>query len=343
MFVNLISALFSNDDGNNESVTPTYGHGIQEDDVDLQLRSLIYCYRRINVERLSPFYPVSSCAEDKHALGDGSVALDQVYNLDQFVAMLQEDAHRILVDWCKNKARLVCILSEPPVRSVSQLPQGFSYLILEAESSEDVYIQRLVHESNLYREHDISLSWKIECLKNIIRKQYSFVPARRKNFNKQDRWQIMIKYLSKLAEQVQIDRVYKAYRSQPPSTRRLSHSSDGSDPSTPTRSLKSKPSMTILRLDSSVRSRSSNQMNALSRNQPNSPALASRSPSPKKKMSHDQFASNGNSGSTSAANSSPLYQQSRNCVIQRLEREKKRLAMKTGQKVKPTVSSCQRL
>ncbi|CAH02733.1 uncharacterized protein KLLA0_A03311g [Kluyveromyces lactis] len=320
MLTDLFSALFSIEDGTTESVTPKYGHGVQEDDIDLQLRALIYCYQRLKVKEMSPFYPVDSTTEDGETLGDGSVALDKVYNLEQFIAMLQEDPHHILVDWCKNKARLMCILSSTPVRTVNKLPKGFSYLILEPDSSEDLYFQRLVYDSKLYHEHDVPLSWKIQCLREIIKKQYTLVPTRRKSFNKQDRWQIMIRYLSKLAEHVQIERVYKAYRSQPPATRRLSNSSDGSEQSMLTRGLKSKPSMTILRLDRSVTSRSTTHTSALSRNQPNSPLILSRSPSPKKSSNYNAFTNTHNSTN----NDSLLYQQSRNCVIKRLEREKQR-------------------
>lgn len=344
MLVNLVSAFFSSNDTEiPESARPQFCHGVQEDDIDLQLRSLLYCYTRLNIEKLSPFYPVDSNPQTGEQLGDGSVVLDEVYNLERFKSMLREDPHRILVDWCKNKARLVCILSENPIRSHTPLPKDFPFLVLKPDSSEDVYVKRLVLESKLYQEHDIPLTWKIQCLQDIIKKQYSVLPTKRQVFNKQDRWQIMIKYLSKLAERVQIERVYKAYSTQNLSSRRLSNTSDpGNDtlrvsekplstPSTPNRGLRSKPSMTILRLDNSVRSRMSPSLTGSpTRNAPNSPALQSRSPSPKKQSNRFTNANLFSTTPDHSANNSPLYQQSRSCVVKRLQREKRAILAETG-------------
>lgn len=197
MLTKLLATIFANEE-NDSTVVPQYGQGVQEDDIDLQIRSLSYCFQRLRIDSLSPFYPEDQ-AGDEAPPGEGSVPLDQVYNLDKFIEAVTEEPHRILVDWCKNRARLMCILSEYPIRNVGTLPKNFKYLVLEAGSSDDVYVQKLVHESDLYHEHDIPLAWRAQCLQEIIRNQRGLLPARRSSFNKQDRWQIMIKYLSKLA------------------------------------------------------------------------------------------------------------------------------------------------
>lgn len=313
MLDRILAAVFPADE-TVETTVPTYRHGIQEDDINLQIRSISYCYARLEVEKLPPFYPHDT--QNEHvAMGEGSIALDRIYNLEGFLYMLQEDPQRILVDWCKNKTRLMCILSETPLqRNINQSTLA-NFLVLEPESNETKYIQVLIRDSKLYCEHDVSAEWKTNCLKEVIRSQYTRLPTRRKVFNKQDRWQVMIKYLTKLAEYVQIERIYKGYKMQESTVQKPTHTIE-SEVLNSTKTLRSKPSMTILRLDNSVRVRSHSN-SPVKMNQPNSPVIASRSPSPRKQS----FSSIG-----STQPHDKLYIRAKSCVSVRLEREKHRLS-----------------
>lgn len=101
---------------------PTFTQGAGRDSTDLQIRSLLYLFKRLRINRLAPFPNGNTLKyiDDKHwddgiSGADASVAkLDAMYNLPRFEQVLLLDPQRVLVDYTKNKFRMLCVLSEPP-------------------------------------------------------------------------------------------------------------------------------------------------------------------------------------------------------------------------------------
>lgn len=263
---------------------PNYRQGELEDPLELQVRSLLYMFRRCNIpdseafisdakvggigvagaggsdkyrlqaqvqqhlqkERNKQFATVSAKAgmkvmagslERKLSLSDLTIGnagfsddeseiidsnlpglseldkgkLDALYNKSAFEKVLRKDEHRVLVDWKKNKFRALCILSGKPSETENILPRfpvkSYSFVILPPKSSEYTYITTL-SESNLYIEHYISKETKRRFAKEALdlAKRTKTTTAQ---FSKNDRALVVNGYLSKLAVEVQVDRLYK--------------------------------------------------------------------------------------------------------------------------------------
>lgn len=115
--------------------------------------------------------------------------LDILYNKSGFEAMVNNDKHRVLIDWKKNKFRASCILSKLPsiinpsefkddadgedaedllvreerreafLKRKLEIAPGYSFIVLPPTSSDLEYIKTL-SESTLYTEHYVSLDTK---------------------------------------------------------------------------------------------------------------------------------------------------------------------------------------
>lgn len=103
---------------------PQFKQGSQRDSTDLQIKSLLYLFKRLRVNRLASFshHGLLKYVDDKHwdeaAAESHILKLDAVYNLKGFQQVLLSDPERVLVDWPKNKFRSFCILSEYPSASL---------------------------------------------------------------------------------------------------------------------------------------------------------------------------------------------------------------------------------
>uniref|UniRef100_A0A060SXR9 ARAD1A11506p n=1 Tax=Blastobotrys adeninivorans TaxID=409370 RepID=A0A060SXR9_BLAAD len=212
-----------------EVVIPSYEQGEKEDCIDLQIRSLLYMFKRCQIVTSKPFSDTSMLLKDSSNLpvsgergggGGGKVVLnreneklDLLYNKAKFDRLLYgSDEHRILIDWTKNKFRSLCILSGRP-SELTSLPKfdtdHYSFTILSADSPDQDYIETLA-KSDIYYEHHACIG--IDTRRKIVQKALEIARTGQsptKVLNKDDRALVIRYYLNKLATEVQVDRLYR--------------------------------------------------------------------------------------------------------------------------------------
>lgn len=104
---------------------PTFELSPQPDSTDLRIRSLLYLFKRLRINKLSAFpnpdgslkYTETASSAETSAF---STKLDTLYNLPKFQLLLVSDPQRVLIDYPKNKFRAFCILSELPSANLSR-------------------------------------------------------------------------------------------------------------------------------------------------------------------------------------------------------------------------------
>ncbi|CCH44641.1 hypothetical protein BN7_4210 [Wickerhamomyces ciferrii] len=195
---------------------PQHIEGELEDDLDLKIKSLTYLFKRLNIENLPAFINdengIYDLRNDEANNEDTyyNTKLDTIYNKIEFERVLINDEHRILVDWFKNRFRSICILSNYPSKSnLNSLGKHFKFIVLKPDSSDEDYLKILIN-SDIYYEHPIDPILKTDILLEILKNQKLLKPSYKKNFNKNDRSIIILKYVRKLSEIIQIERIYKA-------------------------------------------------------------------------------------------------------------------------------------
>lgn len=107
---------------------PTFVQGSGRDSTDLQIRSLLYLFKRLRINRLALFpngnslkYADGKLWDDVLSGTDMNISkLDGMYNLAAFEMLLLRDQHRVLIDFPKNKFRMLCVLSEYPSANFSR-------------------------------------------------------------------------------------------------------------------------------------------------------------------------------------------------------------------------------
>jgi hypothetical protein len=190
---------------------PQHIEGEMEDDLDLKVKALTYLFKRLDIESIAPFI------NDENGMynfqGDSTISnekLDTIYNKAEFERLLLSDEHRILVDWFKNRFRSLCILSNHPKSPFEKsLGKGFHFIVLSADSEDEEYMTTLIN-SQIYIEHSVDNNVKRQILKDILKSQRLLRPSYKQGFNKNDRTNIILQYVRKLSETVQIERIYKA-------------------------------------------------------------------------------------------------------------------------------------
>lgn len=193
---------------------PQHNEGEFEDDLDLKVKALTYLFKRLNIENLPSFINDENGMFNLNSSGNSgsNEKLDTIYNKSEFERYLMSDGHRILIDWFKNRFRSICILSDTPqcpYEAELSKRNHFRFLILKSDSSDDEYIDLLVN-SDIYTEYGIDRAVKQQIIKDILTRQRENRPSFKKQFNKNDRSNIILKYVSKLSEVVQIERIYQA-------------------------------------------------------------------------------------------------------------------------------------
>lgn len=221
---------------------PTYRQGEQEDQIDLQIKSLMYMFKRCGIANSKPFAEfVDSSAKQPNSmhgrisklkssgnlrsrnLGEQSLEvsggispvdrqkLDIMYNKSQFERLIAHDEHRVLVDWIKNKFRSLCILSDNP-KDIARLPSFGEYsdkywfVVLPADSADEMYIDILVN-SSLYCEHSLPKDTKVglaTAALGVARSKYGTYVL-----DKDARALVIKHYLQTLAIEIQVDRLYR--------------------------------------------------------------------------------------------------------------------------------------
>ncbi|KAH3686490.1 hypothetical protein WICPIJ_002529 [Wickerhamomyces pijperi] len=205
----LIRTIWPNTSTQEDISIPQYNSGDQEDNVDLQVKSLIYLFKRLQIDKLSHFNPTHEFTLDHETIQNAD-KLDIVYNLERFLVKFTDNQHRILIDWYKNRFRAFMILSQLPAKANvhEKLARNFRFQVLRLESTQDEYVKALIN-SDLYIEHSVSLETKTQLALSAIEEQKQLKPSYKTQFNKTDRSQIILKYLERLSQYVQIDRIYQ--------------------------------------------------------------------------------------------------------------------------------------
>lgn len=181
---------------------PEYG---PDDSADLLVKSLIYMFKRLdlaNQEDLQRQNVEDMTPEDM-------IRLDKLYNIEGFERKLQNDPHRVLVDWNKNRFRAMLILAHMP--QIDTLPKfdlpNYRFVILESDSSNDEYV-RTLSTSDIYIEHNLPIQVRREIAATVLRKY--------RERNLQTRDMIITDYLRLVATEIQVARIYKAMVSKMP-------------------------------------------------------------------------------------------------------------------------------
>ncbi|QPG72999.1 hypothetical protein FOA43_000303 [Brettanomyces nanus] len=207
---------------------PSYFTGELEDSIDLQIKSLLYDYRRLKINALSPFlkqdptsggydfdYVHSSYTKPSDTKEDDFIhnkRLDTIYNLTRFKEELLNNPYRVLIDYIKNRFRSLLILSDSPDQ-MHQLPelntaQHFEFLVLRPNDSEEKYVDVLVNKSGIYNEHGVNKKLRMQILMKVMNRQRDLCGPN--TFNKDDRASIIKCYLENLGLHIQVERIYRA-------------------------------------------------------------------------------------------------------------------------------------
>jgi hypothetical protein len=221
---------------------PSYLQGEQEDQIDLQIKSLMYMFKRCGIANSKPFAdfvdsdlkrpnPMYGNLSKLKSSGNlrnqfqleqslevsGGMSpmdrqkLDIMYNKSQFERLIVHDEHRVLIDWIKNRFRSLCILSDDP-KEIARLPSfgeysdKYCFVVLPADSPDEVYIEVLVN-SSLYCEHPMPVNVKTRLASTAL-------DVARSKFGThvldKDARALAIKhYLHTLAIEVQVERLYR--------------------------------------------------------------------------------------------------------------------------------------
>lgn len=206
---------------------PQYQPGENADSLDLQVKALTYVFHRLQLAKMAPFV---TCDRDSgevmlefHPSAAAAAAprsvlitpkLDKVYNITGFCREITGDPHRVLVDWCKNKARSLFILSGlPPTVPLVDLGPDFAFHILPPDASDEEYINVLVYQSEIYAEHKVDERVRLQCVQNALKRQRQsnqYSDLEPCVFSLDDRSEIIEGYLNRLAIHVQVTRLFNS-------------------------------------------------------------------------------------------------------------------------------------
>lgn len=206
--------------------SPSWNVGSNQDSIDLQVQSLTYVFKRLNVPQLEQFArgaenrnPRISQSQSKFqttmAMSNANAdprQSDEFYNLTKFQHLLYSNEHRVLIDWAKNYFRALCILSDFPstLESLPKLGPNFKFVVLPANTSRERYVDILSH-SDMYMEHlsHVTVSDRRSLVETIL----DSLPTSRINsqgLNLDTRYSVIVAYLETLARAVQVERLYRA-------------------------------------------------------------------------------------------------------------------------------------
>lgn len=245
--------------GKNTSTTvPQFVQGAGRDSTDLQLRSLLYLFKRTLVSRLGSFgTPKWLPAGDEDGLYRQK--LDAVYNTEGFIAALGTDEYRVTVDFVKNKFRSFCFVLEHPSASFfrassptktssmgdSEFEDGFPvfrdhkdrkvrnfrFVLLPLLGVSAHSIASLLLNSDLYVEHTrVGMDRRYQLALNAVTEAIGSAGASENapmNISEDQKALIIRNYLTTLAIEVQTARIYDEYIKQrnspvrPPSPARI--------------------------------------------------------------------------------------------------------------------------
>lgn len=232
---------------NSTAKIPTFEPG--SDSVDLQIKSFLYIFKRLRINKLSPFLNKNGDTYSlKHVNGnkknDDSIEiqnyfqkLDAMYNVEHFKLVMINDEYRVTFDFIKNKFRSYCILSNYPSDSLSAttvVPSDKEFPIFQDYKNREIknyrfslmplknisieFISNTLTMSDIYIEHhfridfDTRYQYAIESIDKVL-KFGKTRPSRTNliNITEHDKSLIIRLYLTKMAFNVQLNRIYEEY------------------------------------------------------------------------------------------------------------------------------------
>ncbi|KAI5958228.1 hypothetical protein KGF57_002583 [Candida theae] len=258
------------------------------DSINLQVKSLLYLFKRLRINKLSPlvkngqltYLDSNSSGANVDDADPTFTKLDRTYNVSKFEELLLDDEYRVLVDYIKNKFRSLCFLNEVPFDNsdnYSSPSDGFPpfldykkrkskyfkftlFPIEQPHTTES--IARILSGSTVYSEHKVPSLKRYNIALTAITKAIGKPSIVKFTISQDEKTRIIRNYLTLLATHVQVMRLYDEYTKLHPlittSTNTLEHStlklplndspSAGSTSSSPT---KVQPSTSLTKSSSS--------------------------------------------------------------------------------------------
>ncbi|ODV80671.1 uncharacterized protein CANTADRAFT_20243 [Suhomyces tanzawaensis NRRL Y-17324] len=242
--MNLLSLLGP---GNQAVKKPSFEQGKNHDSIDLQIKSLLYLFKRLRINKLSTFLDES---HNLKYIDQGSSAspelvqfyekLDQTYGATEFVHILTHDEYRVMVDFVKNKFRSYCVVSEVPSKNLSRPSspvkgvsmnedevyppftdykdrkvKGFKFVYFPREQATAGQVATLLAESDIYLEHHKAFNfttryqYALESVDKVIPNNGNLKKAM--EITEDEKASIIREYLEKMAFNVQLSRIYEGY------------------------------------------------------------------------------------------------------------------------------------
>lgn len=240
-------SLFSTS-ANKSAKIPNFEQGEGHDSVDLQVKSLLYVFKRLRLNKLSSFLGKDGTVYSfKYVDGDKQInsvsevqnyfqKLDAMYNVEKFKQVMINDEYRVMVDFTKNKFRSFCILSEYPSKSTlssqgidnGEFPdfkdykdrdvKHFRFSIMPLQNTSISFIANTLSTSDIYVEHHHKIDFS--CRYQYAMDSISKVLNMERNMSDIDssisitdaeKASIIQYYLKRVAFFVQLNRIYVEY------------------------------------------------------------------------------------------------------------------------------------
>lgn len=216
---------------------PQFDQGEKHDSIDLQVKSLLYLFKRLRINKLASFLHRDTNKlkyVDDFTVGDDLQKLDQMYNMTGFVSKITADEYRIMVDFIKNKFRSWCLLSDMPSDNIRRpsCPKDYSnhqdfpdfidyrdrvsskykFVLFPLSTSIDLMTSTLA-QSDIYCEHSIDYEDRLKYARGAV---LQVIPDRFDLDNQSqpvlitedEKKMIIEKYLYEMAFSVQLNRIY---------------------------------------------------------------------------------------------------------------------------------------
>ncbi|CUM45738.1 uncharacterized protein AC631_01615 [Debaryomyces fabryi] len=233
---------------NKTAKIPSFEQGVGHDSADLQVKSLLYVFKRLRLNKLSSFLGNDSTINSfKYVDGDKKIInnsevdsyfqkLDAMYNVEKFKQVMINDEYRVTIDFTKNKFRSFCILSEYPSKSTlspqeigsSEFPgfkdykdrdvKHFKFSILPLQNTSIAFIANTLSTSDIYAEHhhkiDFNLRYQyaMDSISKVLNMEKKVPDIDSSiSISETEKATIIQYYLKRVAFFVQLNRIYEEY------------------------------------------------------------------------------------------------------------------------------------
>lgn len=226
---------------------PQFDQGEEHDSIDLQVKSLLYLFKRLRINRLTSFLTPDGQLKHTNRYEDGQSQsyyqkLDLLYNTLAFIGILAQDEYRVMIDYSKNKFRSYCILSDypsanlsrpsSPVKGGSNSDNGdfpsirdykdrkvrtYRFILLPLNGISVDFIANTLAMSDIYSEHftsfdfDTRYQYALDSINKVFGSDISKNKGREITMTESEKEHIIRDYLRSLAFNVQLGRIYDEY------------------------------------------------------------------------------------------------------------------------------------